>query len=205
MERARRSLEVEHLRRTLLCPTWRHGVAFPTEYIIKPCGTRKARMCCDGSNRATPELRFAQTYALCIYQPCMRFFALSPTQPTYVRIDDACVNWYRSRHGKLVDRSMVLPVLEALQRHSEAGALWAKHTNKILDDLDIMYTTHERSIYRGTIDGKVVLLCRQVDDIAVAYSCGARVNRFDWKGSGPQVTRNPQQSRSLVNPTLHIC
>jgi hypothetical protein len=43
-------------------------------------------------------------------------------------------------------------VLKALQWHPEAGALWEKHINKILDDLDIVYTTHERSIYRGTID-----------------------------------------------------
>jgi hypothetical protein len=28
--------------------------------------------------------------------------------------------------------------------------------------------THERGIYRGTIDGKVALLCRQVDDITLA-------------------------------------
>jgi hypothetical protein len=47
-------------------------------YIIKPCGTRKARMCCDGSKRATSGLRFAQTYASCIDKSCIRlFFALS--------------------------------------------------------------------------------------------------------------------------------
>jgi hypothetical protein len=124
---------------------------------MKPCGPRKARMCCDGSKCAAPELPFAQTYASCIDQPCMRlFFALSaamgfvvmgadctnaytnspsPTQATYVRIDDAHANWYRSRHGKEVDRSLVLPVLKALQGHPEAGALWGKHINKILDDL----------------------------------------------------------------------
>jgi hypothetical protein len=50
-------------------------------------------------------------------------------------------------------------VLEALQGHPEAGAQWEKHIKEILDDLDIVYTTHERSICRGTIDGKVVLLC----------------------------------------------
>jgi hypothetical protein len=44
-------------------------------YIIKPCGTRNARMYCDGSKRAAPELRFAQTYASCIDQPCMRLFS----------------------------------------------------------------------------------------------------------------------------------
>jgi hypothetical protein len=163
-------------------------------YIIKPCGTRKARMCCDGSKRAAPEFRFAQMYASCIDQPCMRlFFALSaamgfvvkgadctntnayanspsPTQPTFVWIDDAYADWYRARHGKDVDRSLVLPVLKALQGHPEAGALWEKHINKILDDLDIVYTIHERSIYQGKIDGKVVLLGRQVDDLAVACS-----------------------------------
>ncbi len=100
----------------------------------------------------------------------MRFFALSPTQPPYVRIDDACLDWCRCRHGKLFGLSLELQVLKALQRHIEAGALSAKHINKILDDLDIVYTPHERSIYRGKIDRKVVLLCRQVDEIAVASS-----------------------------------
>jgi hypothetical protein len=36
---------------------------------------------------------------------------------------------------------------------------WEKHINEILDDID----------HRGEIDGKVVLLCRQVDDVAIAY------------------------------------
>jgi hypothetical protein len=128
--------------------------------IIKMCGTRKARMCCDGSKRAAPELRFAQTYGSYIDQPSMRLFfalsaamgfvvmgadctnayanSLSPTQATYVRIDDAYTDWYHSRHGNEVDRSLVLPVLKALQGHPEAGTLWEKHTNKILDDLDIV-------------------------------------------------------------------
>jgi hypothetical protein len=61
----------------------------------------------------------------------------------------------------------VLPALKALQGHPDAGALWEKHINKILDDLDIVYTIQERSFYRDTIVGKAVLLYRQVDDIAV--------------------------------------
>jgi hypothetical protein len=44
------------------------------------------------------------------------------------------------------------------------------YINKILDDLEIVYTTRERSVYRGTIDGKVVLLFRLVDNIAAACS-----------------------------------
>jgi hypothetical protein len=94
----------------------------------------------------------------------------SPTQQTFVRIDDCYADWYRSRYGKEVDRTLVLPVLKALQGHPEAGALWETHINNILDDLKIVFTTHERSIYRGTIKGKIVLVCRQVDDLAVACS-----------------------------------
>ena len=46
-------------------------------YAIKGDGTRKARNCCDGSPRAAPQLKLANTYSSCIEQPCMRlFFAL---------------------------------------------------------------------------------------------------------------------------------
>jgi hypothetical protein len=48
----------------------------------------------------------------------------SPTQATDVRIDDAYANWYRSRHGKEVDRLLVLPVLKGMYGNPEAGALW---------------------------------------------------------------------------------
>jgi hypothetical protein len=29
-------------------------------------------------------------------------------------------------------------------------------------------TTHERNLYHGTIDGTLVLVCRQIDDYAIA-------------------------------------
>jgi hypothetical protein len=61
-------------------------------------------------------------------------------------------------------------LVKALQGHPETGALRGKHTNKILDNLVIVYTTHERSIYGGKIDAKVVHPCRQVAVIAVACS-----------------------------------
>jgi hypothetical protein len=73
----------------------------------------------------------------------------------------------------------LLPVLKALQGHPEADALWEKHINKILDDLDVVYTTHERSIYQGKIDGKVVLLGRYVDDLAVDRFRSLYGARFD--------------------------
>jgi hypothetical protein len=63
-------------------------------FIIKPCGTRKARMCYDGSKRAAQELRFAQTYASCIDQPYMRlFFALSAKMGLVLMGAD-CTNTY---------------------------------------------------------------------------------------------------------------
>jgi hypothetical protein len=138
------------------------------------------------------QLRIAQTYASWIDQPCMhRFFALptiisfvvmgadcayicanapSPSQPTYARIHNTYANRYRSRHGKEVDRLSVLSVLKTLQGHPEVGTLWENLINKFLDDLDIVFITNKRSVYRGKIDGKVVRLYQQVDDIAAACS-----------------------------------
>jgi hypothetical protein len=98
-------------------------------------------------------LRFAQTYTSCIDQPCIRLlFALSaanayanapsPCQPICTRFDDAYADWYRSRHGKDADRSLVLPAPKASQEQPD-----------------------KRSIYRGRVD-KEVVLSRQVDDLA---------------------------------------
>jgi hypothetical protein len=111
----------------------------------------------------TSLVRFAHTYASCINQLCIRlFFALSavmsfvmmvadctyayanapsPGQPSYVRIDDAYADWYRSRHTKEADRSLVLPALKALQGHPEAGALW-ESTSTRFSTTSISYTTH---------------------------------------------------------------
>jgi hypothetical protein len=75
---------------------------------------------------------------------------LSPTQPTYVQIEDTF------RQGKEVDNSLVLPVLQVLQGHPDAGALWEKHISKIFD--------HTRAKFLPRNDR--VLLCQQ-DDTAV--------------------------------------
>ena len=44
--------------------------------------------------------------------------------PTFVAIDDAYADWYQDRFGEKLDRTMVLPVLHALQGHPESGRLW---------------------------------------------------------------------------------
>ena len=162
--------------------------------LVKSDGTRKCRACIDGSKRAAPWLhQFAQTYASCIEQPCMRlFFAVSaakslivtfadtanafqqsppPSEQCYLAIDDAYCSWYLKRFGVAIDpRTHVIPVERALQGHPEAGALWERMIVGILEgpELGFTSTTHERNLYRGTIDGELVLVCRQVDDFAIA-------------------------------------
>ena len=158
-------------------------------YAIKGDGTRKARNCCDGSPRAAPQLKLANTYSSCIEQPCMRlFFALCshegftcikvdatnayansppPAQPTFVIIDDQYADWYLHHHGVAVSRNLVLPVQHALQGHPESGALWEKFVNAVIARHGFQSTTHERSLYQGTFNGHRMLICRQVDDLAI--------------------------------------
>ncbi|KAI2495082.1 hypothetical protein MHU86_19437 [Fragilaria crotonensis] len=158
-------------------------------YIIKSDGTRKARNCCDRSPRAAPQLKLANTYSSCIEQPCMRmFFALCthegfislkvdatnayansppPDQPTFVIIDDQYADWHLVRHGIAVSRDMVLPVQHALQGHPESGALWEKFVNTVIARHGFKSTTHERSLYQGTYKDHRMLICRQVDDLAI--------------------------------------
>jgi len=163
------------------------------QYHIKRCGTRRARLCCDGSLRAAPMLhRLAQTYSSCVEQNIQRlFFALCvllnykayggdaadafahsppPETPTFVAIDDAYFEWYLLRFGVRLDRSLVLPVQHALQGHPESGRLWERHINSILASPSFSFksTTHDRSIYSGVFRGAPLLLLRQVDDFALA-------------------------------------
>jgi transposase InsO family protein len=159
-------------------------------YSFKADGTRKARNCCDGSKRAAPMLHgAAKTYASCVEQPCMRmFFALCavsgmslygadatnafansppPSVPTYVMIDDAYWDWYKERFDKELDRHHVLPVQHALQGHPESGSLWEQLINELLLRIGLQNTTHERNLYHGVINGDRILICRQVDDLAI--------------------------------------
>ena len=134
----------------------------------------------------------AETYASCIEQPVFRLFlglsaslnylifggdaqdafahSPGPTVQTFVAIDDAYSDWYFDKCGIRLARGLVLPVLRALQGHPEAARLWEEHINIILNDPEFNFrsTTHEKNIYHATIDGVPVLLCRQVDDFAIA-------------------------------------
>ena len=159
-------------------------------YSLKADGTRKALNCCDGSPRAAPQLKLANTYSSCIEQPpCMQlFFTLCahegyislkvdatnayansppPDQPTFVFIDNQYADWYLARYGVKLFCDMVLPVQHNLQGHPESGALWEKFVHRVIARHGFMSTTHEQSIYQGIYKGHRMLVCQQIDDLAI--------------------------------------
>jgi len=93
-----------------------------------------------------------------------------PETPTFVSIDDAYADWYEHRFKKKLDRSLVLPVLHALQGHPESGNLWEKHITAVLRSPKFGFksTTHDKSTCSATFEGAKILLLRQVDDFVVA-------------------------------------
>ena len=134
-------------------------------------------------------LKVTNTYSSCIEQPCLcTFFALcayegnvalkvdatnacanSPLlgQPTFVYIDDQYVDWYAVRHGVKVSRNMVLPFQHALQGHPESGSLWEKFVNRVIAGHGFNSTINECSIYQGVYNGHRMLICQQVDSLAI--------------------------------------
>jgi hypothetical protein len=130
---------------------------------IEPCGSCKARMCYDGS-----KVPFQSSNVRLVHRPALHALVLvgvaatvlvlmgadctdahanapSPTQPMYVRIDDACAEWYRSRHGKEVNRSFMPPVIKAVQGHPEAGARWGSTQTRPLTT-SISYTPRTNEV-----------------------------------------------------------
>jgi hypothetical protein len=166
------------------------------QYNIKRDGTRRSRLCCNGSKKAAPLLHsLALTYSSCVEHPIQRLFLAiaaslnlkiyggdakdayghspGPEIPTFMSIDDAYAEWYEEKYGKCLDRRQVLPVLKALQGHPESGRLWEQHINKILTKIGFKSTTHDKTIYKMEYihkDGKepeTIYMLRQVDDFAL--------------------------------------
>ena len=185
------------------------------QYHIKRCGTRRARLCCNGSKYAAPLLHeLALTYSSCVEHPIQRlFFAIAanlnlkvyggdakdafahspgPDMNTYLAIDDAYAEWYKRTFTKSIDRSHVLPINRALQGHPESGRLWEIHINAILTspELNFKTTTHDRTIYTANFDGETVYLLRQVDDFALACTNEALANSiYDTIGKKLQLPK----------------
>ena len=171
--------------------------------VVKVDGRRKCRVCLNGSPRAAPWLRqFTDTYASSIDLTCMRlFFGITasenlsigfadttnafqqspgPSIQCYLEVDEAISDWwFRRTNGKerLIPGRHVIPLNKALQGHPMAGKLWEGMIEGILSELGFKNTTHERSLYRSDIAGHVVLICRQIDDFAIASSSTATIEK----------------------------
>ena len=165
---------------------------FTWTYAVKACGKAKARCTLNGSpfEIRRNNLKIKKTYAACVDQVGQKIFwaltaicgyqavgidvvngyahAPPPGHATFIRIDDQYAEWYHHTYGTEIDRSLVIPVLGALQGHPEAGPAFSKFMNERLKKLGLTTTTHEPCIYRGMIQGAEVFILRQVDDIAIS-------------------------------------
>ena len=124
------------------------------QYQVKRDGTRRSRLCCDGSKRAAPKLHeLAKTWSSCLEQPVQRLFlalcaihgfkiygadvrdafahALADTT-TYLAIDDAYIDWSKKVLGKTVTKSQVLPIVHSLQGSPTSGRCWMELVDSIL-------------------------------------------------------------------------
>jgi len=84
-----------------------------------------------------------------------------PETPTFVSIDDAHADWCEHRFKKKLDRSLVLPVLHALEGHPESGKLWEKHITAVLRSPEFGFEsmTHDNSTCSATFEGARTLCC----------------------------------------------
>ena len=66
-----------------------------------------------------------------------------------------------------------------LQGQPDAGVLWERMINDILfNKMNFTTTTHEGNLHIGKIDGKDILVCRQVDNFASAAADQATARKF---------------------------
>ena len=164
-------------------------------YLIKDCGTKKARCVCNGSPKMKGTVTMGNTYASSLDQTGSRIFwaatainnyitigadvsnafaeAPPPKAPLYVKIDEPYREWYADRFPDKppIPPNHVLPVKGALQGHPESPRLWAELIDKILQNLNLKPCSHEPCLYytnNFNNTGKTVLFLRQVDDFAIS-------------------------------------
>jgi len=160
-------------------------------YMIKMCGTKKARMVFDGA-RNREYTTSGYTYANSVDAPSERLFwalvaklglvavgadvsnafaeADGPHAPVYMYIDDTYRDWWTNHLGRppIPKHCNVVRVWKAIQGHPESPRLWERLIDRILRETGFKPTTHEPCLYSGTVNGELVLFLRQVDDFSVA-------------------------------------
>lgn len=117
-------------------------------YLLKICGTRKARMVCNGNPRQKGTVTIGHTYANSLDAASERLFwaivakesliaigadvsnafaeAPPPKAPLYLYIDDAYREWWTEHLGRtpIPKECNVVRVNNAIQGHPEASRLW---------------------------------------------------------------------------------
>jgi hypothetical protein len=81
----------------------------------------------------------------------------------------------------VIVNDLVVILIHASMLYPEAGVLREKMIVSILEEgkkLNFRSTTHEQNLYQGTIDDKTVLVCHQVDDIAIASRSRATADKL---------------------------
>ena len=74
--------------------------------------------------------------------------------------------------------AMLLPIQHALQGHPESGKLWAEMINPILVNLGFVNSKVAPCFYCDTFEGKLVMICRQVDNFKTAAAEKLTINAF---------------------------
>jgi hypothetical protein len=75
-----------------------------------------------------------------------------PKQGFYIRPDRAFNEWWiKHKNRPPIPHGHVIPVLSAMQGHSESPCLWDKHTNKILRKIGLTPTVHKPCLYLGRL------------------------------------------------------
>ncbi len=154
-------------------------------------GWKKAQCTCNGSLRTGRACVFNETYTNCVDQTSSRlFYAIAaaenplsfganvsnafaeaplPKQGFFICPNCASMEWWtQHRKNPPLDPNNIIPVLSAMQGHSESLQLWEKHANAILQELGLTPTVHEPCLYSNTINGNHIILKCQVDNFAIA-------------------------------------
>ena len=140
-------------------------------YILKTCGTKKARGVCNGSPRMKGTVTMGETYAASLNQvPSKIFWALSaihnnivigadasnafaeapaPAAPLYMSLDRQYHSWWKNKGRPDIPHKYGVKVLKAMQGHPESPRLWAILINNIILDLGFTPCRHEPCLYHN--------------------------------------------------------
>ena len=84
-------------------------------------------------------------------------------------LNKAFHDWWTIHKKRLpIPKGCIIPILAAIQGHSEAPRLWAKYADNITKKLKLKPAGHEPCLYVGIYRGARVLLEQQVGDFELA-------------------------------------